>query len=58
MRRWLGCLTLALFGSVAPATALAGGVFFGFGGAAGGVDFDNTFAQSRVTSDDSLVGEW
>lgn len=58
MRRWLGCLILALLGFAAPAAALAGGVFFGFGGAAGDVDFDNTFAQNRVTSDDSLVGEW
>jgi hypothetical protein len=58
MRRWLGCLILALLGAAAPATALAGGVFFGFGGAAGDVDFDRTLAEDRVSSDDSVVGEW
>ena len=58
MKRWLGCLILALLGSAAPAAALAGGVFFGFGGAAGDVDFDSTFAENRVAPDDSLVGEW
>ena len=59
MRRTLGCLTsLALIAATAPSTALAGGVFFGFGGAAGDVDFDSTVAENRVSSGDSLVGEW
>jgi hypothetical protein len=58
--RKLGCLiSLALIGAAAPATAFAGGVFFGFGGGAGDVSFDDdTFAANRVVSDDSLVGEW
>lgn len=59
MRRWLGCLaSLVLIGAASPNTALADGIFFGFGGAAGDVDFDSTFAENRVSSDDSLVGEW
>jgi Outer membrane protein beta-barrel domain len=58
MRRWLGCLTLALIVAASPAAAFAGGVFFGFGGAAGDVDFDSTPAGNRFSSDDSLVGEW
>jgi outer membrane protein with beta-barrel domain len=59
MRRWLGCLILALFGSAAPAVALAGGVFFGFGGGAGDMNFDDdSLASNRFFSDDSVVGEW
>jgi hypothetical protein len=59
MRRTLGCLTsLALIAATAPSTALAGGVFFGFGGAGGDVDFDSTFAENRVAVDDTLVSEW
>jgi hypothetical protein len=58
MRRWLACSTLALLVAGSPAGALAAGVFFGFGGAAGDVDFDNNFAEDRLTSDDSAVGEW
>jgi hypothetical protein len=50
--------SLAVIGASAPAAAFAGGVFFGFGGAAGDVEFDEGFASSRVTSDDSIVGEW
>jgi hypothetical protein len=59
MRRTLAWLTsLALIATAAPATALAGGVFIGLGGAAGDVDFDSDFDADRVTSDDSVVGEW
>lgn len=60
MSRKLGCLiSLILIGAAAPGTALAGGVFFGFGGGAGDVSFDDdAFAANRVASDDSLVGEW
>ena len=59
MRPWLGCLAYAIvIGATAPRTALAGGAFFGFGGSAGDVDFDSNFAEERVTSDDSLGGEW
>src|SRR6185503_8632994 len=59
MGRMLGGLaSLALIGATAPNTALAGGVFFGFGGSTGDVDFDSEFAESRVSSDDSVTGEW
>ena len=58
MKTWLGCFASVLIGATAPHAAMAGGVFFGFGGAAGDVDFDSSFAEDRVTSDDSLVGEW
>ena len=60
MRRTLGCLTsLVLIAATAPRTALAGGVFFGFGGAAGNVDFDrDIFAANQTPSDDSFAGEW
>jgi hypothetical protein len=58
MRRWLGCLALALLVATSPAAARAGGVFFGFGGAAGDVDFDSTFAGNRIGSDNSVAGEW
>lgn len=59
MRQTLGSLALsALIGTTASAPALAGGVFFGFGGASGDVDFDSSFAEDRVTSDNSLIGEW
>jgi hypothetical protein len=47
-----------LLGAAAPNSAHAGGVFFGFGGASGDVDFDGSFAEDRVTSDDSVIGEW
>jgi hypothetical protein len=50
----LGCLaSLVLIGVAAPNTALAGGVFLGFGGAAGDVDFDSTVAENRVAIDDT-----
>lgn len=59
MRPWLGCLASVIVMGTTPArAALAGGVFFGFGGASGDVDFDSGFAEDRVTSDDSLIGEW
>jgi hypothetical protein len=59
MRRTLaGLSSLALIAAATPDSAFAGGVFFGFGGAAGDVDFDSDFAADRVTSDDSIVGEW
>lgn len=59
MRRWLGCLTsFALIAATVPGTALAGGVFFGFGGSTADVNFDSSFAESRVSSDDSVTGEW
>ena len=59
MRRMLGCLaSLALLGAIAPSTALAGGVFFGFGGSTGDVDFDSAVAESRVSSDGSVTGDW
>jgi hypothetical protein len=59
MRRMLrGLASLALVGAAAPNAALAGGVFFGFGGAAGDVDFDSTFAENRISSGDSVIGEW
>ena len=51
--------SLAFIAATVPATAFAGGVFFGFGGGNGDVSFDDdTFAANRVVSDDSLVGEW
>ena len=61
MRQKLGLLaSFALIGATAPLPAFAGGVFFGFGGGPGNVDFENdTFADSIfVPSDDSFVGEW
>lgn len=56
--RWLACSTLALLIASSPAAALAAGVFFGFGGASGDVDFEGDLAEDRLTSDDSVVGEW
>ena len=60
MRQTLGCLTsLALIAATVPGTALAGGVFFGFGGSFGNVDFDrDIFAANQTPSDDSFAGEW
>ena len=59
MRPWLDFFAFVIvFGATAPQTALAGGAFFGFGGSAGDVDFDSNFAEDRVTSDDSVGGEW
>jgi hypothetical protein len=60
MRREVGPLaSLALIGAMVPASAFAGGVFFGFGGGAGDVSFDgDAFADNFVLSDDSFVGEW
>jgi hypothetical protein len=58
MTRWLACSTLALLAASSPAAALAAGVFFGFGGASGDVDFEGSLAEDRLTSDDSVVGEW
>ena len=59
MRRWLGCLpSFALIAATVPGTALAGGVFFGFGGSTADVDFDSSFAENRVSTDDSVTGEW
>jgi hypothetical protein len=60
MSRKAGLLTsLALIAATAPATATAGGVFFGFGGGYGDVSFDDdAFAATRIVGDDSLVSEW
>jgi hypothetical protein len=59
MRRTLGCLvSLAAIGAATPGTALAGGVFFGFGGSTADVDFDSAFAEAQISSDDSVTGEW
>jgi outer membrane protein with beta-barrel domain len=59
MSRWLGCLTsLALIAATVPGTALAGGVFFGFGGSTGDVNFDSAFAESLIADNDSVTGEW
>ena len=51
--------SLALIGAMAPATAFAGGVFFGFGAGAGNVDFDDgTIPDYLIVDDDQMVGEW
>src|SRR5262245_16334332 len=52
MRRKLGFLALALVGTTAPATSLAGGVFLTLGGAIGDVSFEgDTFAENHVPND-------
>jgi hypothetical protein len=56
MLGWLG--SLAVIGATMPGMALAGGVFFGFGGSTGDVDFDTGFAESRISDSDSVTGEW
>jgi hypothetical protein len=60
MRQKIGLLaSLALIGAIAPHPAFAGGVFFGFGGGRGDVDFEGgTFADYIIPSDNSFVGEW
>jgi hypothetical protein len=50
--------SLALIGAAAPFPALAGGVFFGFGGGPGDVDFDGDAFGNIVPGEDSFVGEW
>ena len=55
-RRAALLLTLAL---ATPSAATAGGMFFGFGGGTGDVNFDEDIAASNnVVSDDDLVGEF